>query len=87
MESLLKVDRLDDSFIGSASFQSSRCGEPTQRFMLHRREASGSLSLKAEGRKPSGERLLDATPDGLRRSACIEAWQIGRIPPERVYQS
>ena len=65
MESLLKVDRLDDSFIGSASFQSSRWFEPTQRFMLHRRE-------------PSGEHLLDATPDGLRRSACMDAWRIGR---------
>jgi hypothetical protein len=47
MESLLKVDRLDGSFIGSESFQSSRCGEPTQRFMLHRREPSGSIFLKA----------------------------------------
>ena len=87
MESLLKVDLLDGGFIGTESYQSSRCCEPTQHFVLHRREASGSLSLKAEGRKPSGERLLDATPDGLRRSASIEALQIGRIPPERVYQS
>jgi hypothetical protein len=43
MESLLKVDRLDGSFIGSESFQSSRFGEPTQRFMLHRREPSAAI--------------------------------------------
>jgi hypothetical protein len=55
MESLLKVDRLDGSLIGTKSCQSSRCGEPTQRFMLHRREPSGSIALKAEERKPSGE--------------------------------
>ena len=87
MESLSKVDRINGPFFSAESYQSSRCCASTQRFALHRREASGSLSLKAEGRKPSGERLLDATPDGLRRSASIEAWQIGRIPPERVYQS
>jgi hypothetical protein len=57
MESLLKVDRLDGSFIGTETCQSSRCGEPTQRFMLHRREPSGSIALKAEGRKRSGECL------------------------------
>jgi hypothetical protein len=55
MESLLKVDRLDGGFIGTESYQSSRCLEPTQRFMLHRRKPSGSTSLKAVGRKPSGE--------------------------------
>jgi hypothetical protein len=43
MESLLKVDRLDGSFIGSASFQSSRWFEPTQRFVLHRREPSAAI--------------------------------------------
>jgi hypothetical protein len=43
MESLLKVDRLDGSLIGTESCQSSRCDEPTQRFMLHRREPSGSI--------------------------------------------
>jgi hypothetical protein len=43
MESLLKVDRLDGTFIGSASFQSSQCGEPTQRFMLHRCEPSAAI--------------------------------------------
>jgi hypothetical protein len=57
MESLLKVDRLDGGFIGTESYQSSRCCEPTQRFVLHRRKPSGSISLKAEGRKPSGEHL------------------------------
>jgi hypothetical protein len=57
MESLLKVDRLDGTFIGSESFQSSQCGDPTQRFMLHRCEPSGSICLKAVGRKPSGECL------------------------------
>ena len=46
---------------------------------------SGSISLKAEGRKPSGDRLLDATPDGLRRSACMEARQMGQRPPVRSH--
>ena len=55
MESVLKVDCLDGGFIGTESYQSSRYFEPTQRFMLHRREPSGSIPLKAEGRKPSGE--------------------------------
>jgi len=85
MESLLKVDRLYGGFIGTESYQSSRCCEPTQRFVLHRRKPSGSISLKAEGRKPSGDRLLDATPDGLRRSACMEARQMGQRPPVRSH--
>jgi len=83
MESLLKVDCLDGGFIGTESYQSSRYFEPTQHYGLHRREPSGSIPLKAEGRKPSGERLLDATPDGLRRSACMEAWQMGQLPSVR----
>jgi len=35
--------------------------------------ASRANSLKAVGRKPSGERLLDALPDGLRCSAFMDA--------------
>jgi len=75
MESFLKVDRLDGTFIGSESFQSSRFGEPTQRFMLHRREPSGSIALKAEGREFSGERLPIVTrshPARFIASFCVE---------------
>jgi hypothetical protein len=60
MESLLKVDRLDGYFIGTESYQSSRCCEPTQCFVLHQREASGSISLKEEGRKPRATAISPA---------------------------
>ena len=35
-----------------------------------------SIKLEAERRKPPGEGLLDTTPDGLRRSAFMEAFAV-----------
>jgi hypothetical protein len=41
-----------------------------------RTRVSGTVDLKAVGRKPSGEDFRVATPDGLRRSAFMEAFVV-----------